>query len=75
VSVAIDSGPAGVKVVVQDDGKGFEPDELKSICNRDRGFGIFSLQQRLKHIGGRLIIDSGRGQGTKVTILAPLDNG
>lgn len=75
VSVAIDSGPAGVKVVVQDDGKGFEPDELKSICNRDRGFGIFSLQQRLKHIGGRLIIDSARGRGTKVTILAPLDNG
>ena len=36
------------------------------------GFGLFSIQERLKHIGGRLEITSRPGEGTQMTLIAPM---
>ena len=36
------------------------------------GFGIFSIQERLKHQGGRLEIESDPDTGSRVTILSPM---
>jgi signal transduction histidine kinase len=37
------------------------------------GFGLFSLRERLNYLGGRMEVHSVRGQGTTITLLAPLD--
>jgi signal transduction histidine kinase len=37
-----------------------------------RGFGLFSIRERLDYLGGKLEIQSWRGKKTTVTITMPL---
>jgi len=57
---------------VEDDGVGFNVSEITSIATKKRGFGLFSIRERLEQLGGRLEIDSKPGSGTRVTVIAPL---
>jgi CheY-like chemotaxis protein len=59
-----------IRVVVSDEGKGFDPANLK-MGERSEGLGLFSIQQRLKHMGGRMEIDSAPDSGTRITIVGP----
>ncbi|MFO7957786.1 MAG: MASE3 domain-containing protein [Candidatus Brocadiia bacterium] len=63
---------ARIRLVVSDSGKGFNPDELKDRSSDEVTFGLFSIQQRLTYLGGRMDIDSAPGRGTRVTLTAPL---
>ena len=53
---------------VQDSGAGFDPDDAM----RGPGLGLTSMKERLKVVGGRLSIDSQRGQGTTIHAVAPV---
>jgi signal transduction histidine kinase len=61
-----------VRITVEDDGAGFDPEILGQKIAKNEGFGLFNLQQRLTHLRGKVVIDSERGRGAKVTLLAPL---
>jgi PAS domain S-box-containing protein len=74
VVIALGYDGRRVKVVVQDDGRGFATGTL-SECSREHGFGLFSIRERLTHIGGKFDIESVEGEGTRVTLVAPLDLG
>jgi signal transduction histidine kinase len=39
------------------------------------GFGLFSIRERLNHLGGTLQIDSIPGEGTKITVITPMRTG
>jgi signal transduction histidine kinase len=58
-----------VRVTVKDDGVGFQG---KVAFREDKGgFGLFSVRERLKHLGGQLIIESKPNRGTRVTMISP----
>ena len=59
-------------VDVEDDGIGFDASQVFSYQSRHGGYGLFSVREQLKHLGGRIDVKSERGSGTKVTIHAPL---
>lgn len=59
-----------IKIVVEDDGKGFD---ISCLDGKSRGFGLFSVRERITHIGGEFDIQSVRDGGTRVTLLAPLE--
>lgn len=59
-----------VQIVVQDDGKGFDSRRIKA-HERLKGFGLFSVQERLANIGGSMKIHSMEGKGTIVVLKAP----
>lgn len=59
-----------VHIVVSDEGAGFDPTPLQTGGKSD-GFGLFSIQQRLKHMGGRVEIESTPGKGTRIELVAP----
>ncbi len=61
-----------IKIVVEDDGIGFDASQFGSGRKRTTGFGLFSIRERLHLIGGQMKIESQPGRGTRVTILAPL---
>jgi DNA-binding NarL/FixJ family response regulator/anti-sigma regulatory factor (Ser/Thr protein kinase) len=58
------------RIVVEDDGVGFDAGEkIGSLSTA--GFGLFSIQQRLAHLGGRVTFSSSPGKGTRVTLQVP----
>ena len=48
---------------VDDDGRGFAPETTQT-----RGFGLFSIEQRMARIGARLHIASMRQHGTRACL-------
>jgi PAS domain S-box-containing protein len=69
VKVALVRNNNDIQVIVEDDGKGFDSSVL---TEKPKGLGLFSVRERLRHIGGKLEIESKRGKGTHITLTAPL---
>lgn len=64
-----------IQVTVEDDGVGFDTSKTTSRDYETSGFGLFSIRERLRSIGGRFDIESRPGVGTRVTLAAHVDNG
>lgn len=69
VEVRLDVSDGRVRLLVTDDGKGFDPIILESMS---RAYGLAGMEERSSQIGGELIIDTGLGRGTKVEAIIPL---
>ena len=61
---------AGLRIVVSDEGTGFDPRQLKP-PGEEGGFGLFSVCERVGLIGGRVEIDSAPGSGSRLVLLVP----
>ena len=61
-----------VQLDIEDDGAGFETERLKFLPDKNKGFGLFSIKERLQWHHGDMVIKSTRGQGTQINLLAPL---
>jgi PAS domain S-box-containing protein len=61
-----------IQVTVADDGIGFEPAEALAKAAREGKFGLFSVRERLEHLGGRLEIESKPAHGCRAMMTAPL---
>ena len=69
VMIELQLGTEGnLKLQVKDDGKGCERDKLNS------GFGVLGMQQRIKNLGGEMLIQSELGQGMVVKAMIPVNN-
>jgi signal transduction histidine kinase len=64
-SVCVSNWVKDIVIVVEDPGVGFDPSSNAS------EYGLFSVRERLHHLGGILAISSRPGEGTKVTLLVP----
>ena len=53
-------------VIVEDRGIGFDPS-----YDTSTEYGLFSVREGLHHLGGIMTIASKRGEGTRVTLIAP----
>ena len=60
---------------VEDDGRGFNPDEIQSDDSESRGLGLLGMRERIAQFGGRLEIVSQYGAGTTISIKIPLESG
>jgi signal transduction histidine kinase len=60
-----------IKIEVIDHGAGFEVSKIGTPLDWRGGFGIFSIHERLKNLGGQLQIRSKRGEGAHFTLVAP----
>ena len=59
--------PASVELTIQDNGCGFEPEQVTQ--NR---YGLTGMNERLRLLGGNLQIESATGAGTKIIVAVPL---
>ena len=70
LDLTLDDGQ--IAITVSDRGVGFDPARLEDRSNAtEMGWGLFSIQERLMLLGGRVTIDSAPGQGTRVRLVAP----
>jgi PAS domain S-box-containing protein len=63
-----------VRVVVADEGAGFDPAALDA-ARAPAGLGLPSVRERLELVGGRLEVESAPGEGTQVTVELPVETG
>ena len=61
-----------LRLTVEDDGSGFDPDELEDGADASEGLGLFDLRQRADALGGTIDIDSEPGSGTRVVVRVPM---
>jgi signal transduction histidine kinase len=57
-------------ILVADDGHGFDARQAEAAS--EAGVGLRGMRDRAELFGGRLRIDSGAGEGTRVDVLVPL---
>ncbi len=62
-----------IRIMVADDGVGFDVEDVLAAPSRSRGFGLFNIKERLDYMGGALDIESRPGQGSRFTLVARLE--
>lgn len=59
-----------LRITVRDNGRGF--DVGRTLASRERGLGLFGMQERAALVGGHLELASAPGAGTRVTASLPV---
>ena len=59
-------------ITIEDNGIGFDPAEISRLPARERGFGLFSIKERLHYFRGDIEIKSAPHKGAHITLRAPL---
>jgi len=75
VKVSLASGQNEWILRIEDDGIGFNIQEIKTIEEGGRGAGLFGMKERLRLVGGYGWIDSAPGSGTKINAFIPKRKG
>jgi signal transduction histidine kinase len=70
--VRLEQAGDDIRIIVEDNGVGFTPDEIRQGEGGKKGFGLFSIQERFRQLGGRLDIAAGVHGGALVTLCMPL---
>ncbi len=70
VSVILDRRPDSVRLIIEDDGAGFEVEAPVNVHARDHRLGLTSMLERIELVGGTLKIDS--DAGTTIVVNIPL---
>ena len=70
-NIAVRYGVAGerLRVAIQDDGPGFDPDSLAG--SRRRGLGLLGMRERARMHGGTLEVRTAPGRGTAIVLELP----
>jgi len=75
VKVSICKDNDNIRINVSDDGVGFKPSIEGFGSGKTAGFGLFSIRERLSYLGGSVEIESKPGEGTRITLVAPIKYG
>lgn len=74
VGISLDFRPIGtVDVVIEDDGRGFDPAAVAAGARTSGGLGLLQMKERLEAVGGNLTIATRLGEGVRVEAVLPLD--
>ena len=74
VKIVLESVDHEIHITVQDDGIGFNPELISGEFNQEGGYGIFSIEERMADLGGRLEIDSAPHKGCSITMSLPIES-
>ena len=72
VSIILQTTDSGVRAIVEDDGQGFDPDQLLRLPAFGRRLGLLGMQERIALVGGTLTVESSPGYGTTVYARVPM---
>ncbi|MFV2043176.1 MAG: ATP-binding protein [Anaerolineales bacterium] len=64
--------PSMLKVVVEDDGRGFDVEKITSGEDPENHFGILGMMERISLMGGKIAMESLPGRGTRVLFEVPV---
>lgn len=70
VSIALEAVPGGLRMSVSDNGVGFDASP-RGRGLRPAGWGLLTMEERARGVGGRVRVDSAPGWGTTVVVEVP----
>ncbi|HET6149203.1 MAG TPA: PAS domain S-box protein [Polyangia bacterium] len=71
VSVVVHRNPNLVRLVIEDDGRGFDVAKTRP----DTQLGLMGMRERAHLVGGSMTVESSKGRGTTVCVTIPLPAG
>ncbi len=71
VNIKLECTSGECRLVVEDDGKGFDVNKLTGVEPSGRGAGLFTIRERLRQLGGAGYVESEPGKGTRVIAEVP----
>ena len=71
VRVRLEDRSPSIRIIVEDDGIGFDPREVTKAGSKTGGFGLFSIEELMADLGGSLRIVSEPGKGCTAILSAP----
>jgi PAS domain S-box-containing protein len=74
VAVRLTQHGVFVHLAINDDGIGFDTDQLPAGRNGKNGLGLLGIRERTTYVGGSLNVKSAPGKGTTITAQIPLGN-
>ncbi|MEZ4649269.1 MAG: histidine kinase [Candidatus Eisenbacteria bacterium] len=67
VAMTLSKRERRIVLEVEDDGVGFRPEQVRP--DSDDRFGLFSIEERIRQLGGEMAIESAPGRGTLVRLV------
>jgi signal transduction histidine kinase len=74
VSVVLERRGDHLRIIVEDDGNGFDPAQLSEPGDARPRLGLSGIRERLRLLGGKVTIESAPGAGTTLYIDLPTDS-
>ena len=72
VSILIQPIASSVRLVVEDNGVGFEPEAIRQTAAPQGRLGLYGMEERAKIAGGVFTVESAQGRGTTIHVEIPL---
>jgi len=72
-SISLEFNETCIAIHIEDDGKGFDLNEVMRSRDGERGLGLLSMEERAELLGGHLSIKSRPGLGTQITVKIPIE--
>jgi signal transduction histidine kinase len=73
VSITIHKNNSNINIELCDDGKGFIGKPKEKADSIHRGLGMKAMEERLRMLGGELVVSSNVGVGTQIAFSIPID--
>jgi signal transduction histidine kinase len=70
-SVKVLQGEGLIDVSIEDKGAGFDTRRLRTEGGSSGGFGLFSISERIRFLGGQMEIQSAPGKGSRLNLVVP----
>jgi PAS domain S-box-containing protein len=75
VQLAVKKKDGEIAFAIEDDGAGFNVEEVLARDAADRGLGLAAMDERVRILGGTLTISSKGGEGTRITFTVSVGPG
>jgi signal transduction histidine kinase/ligand-binding sensor domain-containing protein len=72
VKIELSHKSTGLRLLLEDNGCGFDPGRLEAAAPAQRGLGIRQISERVRMMGAQVTLDSRPGHGTRWTIAVPV---
>jgi signal transduction histidine kinase len=72
VHLSMKNDDGSLVINVEDNGVGFDTSQIEKRLIREGRFGLLNIREKIWYLGGTFKIESGKGQGMKLTIAVPL---
>jgi two-component system NarL family sensor kinase len=72
INVTLNATEHDIKLIVEDDGVGFDPVFQQSDASSGKGLGLFNIQNRAKILGGQLDFLKNGEKGSRTVLIMPI---